>query len=198
MLHFKANISCSVSACKQFPECSLCFQGFGVGEWSDGRIWLALQSHQSERCLLQDGQGFWTRLKPGSVVMSGLLSPAAESWWFPMRGTQSYVPMTFFFALKLAAVFIAQEGWGCLYKENITTSSVGFVCVALIKFIPHIKITTWILKPPHFYDGIKKPDLWVCFFCPHCPLLNSSTIWFHHHYFSNKHQSVTENISYKQ
>lgn len=113
---------------------------------------------------------------------------------FPVRGTQSYVPMTFFFALKPAAVFIAQAGWAYLHKENITTSSVGSVCVALTKFIPHIKITTWILKPPHFYDGIKKPDLWVCLFYPHCPLLNSSTRCFHHHYYSSKHESFIQAV----
>lgn len=113
---------------------------------------------------------------------------------FPMRGTQSYVPMTFFFALKPAAVFIAQGGWAYLHKENITTSSLGSVCVALTKFIPHIKITTWISKPPHFYDGIKKLDLWVCFFYPHCPLLNSSTTCFHHHYHSSKHESFIQAV----
>lgn len=113
---------------------------------------------------------------------------------FPVRGTQSYVPMTFFFALKPAAVFIAQGGWAYLHKENITTSSLGSVCVALTKFIPHIKITTWISKPPHFYDGIKKLDLWVCLFYPHCPLLNSSTTCFHHHYHSSKHESFIQAV----
>lgn len=112
---------------------------------------------------------------------------------FPMRGTQSYVPMTFF-ALKPAAVFIAQGGWAYLHKENITTSSLGSVCVALTKFIPHIKITTWISKPPHFYDGIKKLDLWVCLLYPHCPLLNSSTTCFHHHYHSSKHESFIQAV----
>lgn len=64
----------------------------------------------------------------------------------------------------------------------------------LFMFIPHIKITTWILKPPHFYGGMKKPDLWVCFFCPRCPLLNSPTRCCHHHYYSSTHESFIQAV----
>lgn len=185
MLHFTANISCSISACEQFPECSLCFQGVGVGEWKDGRIWLALQPHQSERCLSQDGQGLWTRLKPGSVTMSS----CCRELMFPMTGTQSYVPTTFFFALKPAAVFIAQGGWA--YLENITSSSEGCLCCPDKVHTTYQDYHVNINAPTFLWWDEEARSVGLLLLST---LLNSPTRCCHHHYYSSTHESFIQAV----
>lgn len=131
----------------------------------------------------------WPRTLDSSEAGECRYVSCCRELMFPMRGTQSYVPTTFFFALKPAAVFIAQGGWA--YLENITSSSEGCLCC------PDKVHTTY----QDYHVNIKAPTfLWwdeearSVGLLLLSTLLNSSTRCCHHHYYSSKHASFIQAV----